>query len=58
MGILQTAPTIINGESLFARVQQFANRLYSSLFATGLAAIQMGDAAFWGHNAILRVEPL
>jgi membrane glycosyltransferase len=57
VGILQTAPTIINGESLFARVQQFANRLYSSLFATGLAAIQMGDAAFWGHNAILRIEP-
>ncbi len=57
IGILQTAPTIINADSLFARVQQFANRLYSSLFATGLAAIQMGDAAFWGHNAILRVEP-
>lgn len=57
VGILQTAPSIINGESLFARVQQFANRLYSSLFATGLAAIQMGDAAFWGHNAILRVQP-
>jgi len=57
VGILQTAPSIINGESLFARVQQFANRLYSSLFATGLAAIQMGDAAFWGHNAILRIQP-
>lgn len=57
VGILQTAPTIINGESLFARVQQFANRLYSALFATGLAAIQMGDAAFWGHNAILRIQP-
>lgn len=57
VGILQTAPTIINGESLFARVQQFANRLYSSLFATGLSAIQMGDAAFWGHNAIIRVAP-
>ncbi len=57
VGILQTAPTIINGESLFARVQQFANRLYSNLFATGLAAIQLGDAAFWGHNAILRVQP-
>ncbi|MFN2359848.1 MAG: glucans biosynthesis glucosyltransferase MdoH [Marinobacter sp.] len=56
-GILQTAPSIINGESLFARVQQFSNRLYSTLFATGLAAIQMGDAAFWGHNAIIRVKP-
>ncbi|MBL3825490.1 MULTISPECIES: glucans biosynthesis glucosyltransferase MdoH [unclassified Marinobacter] len=57
VGILQTNPTIINGKSLFARVQQFANRFYSTLFATGLAAIQMGDAAFWGHNAILRTEP-
>ncbi|MBS8238934.1 glucans biosynthesis glucosyltransferase MdoH [Marinobacter lipolyticus] len=57
VGILQTAPSIINGESLFARIQQFANRLYSTLFATGLAAIQMGDAAFWGHNAIIRTQP-
>lgn len=57
VGILQTAPSIINGRSVFARVQQFANRMYSRLFATGLAAIQMGDAAFWGHNAIIRTEP-
>lgn len=55
-GILQTNPTLMNGQSLFARLQQFANRVYSPLFATGLAAIQMGDAAFWGHNAILRVD--
>ncbi|MFO7527989.1 MAG: glucans biosynthesis glucosyltransferase MdoH [Marinobacter sp.] len=57
VGILQTNPNIINGHSLFARLQQFANRFYSPLFATGLAAIQMGDAAFWGHNAIIRVRP-
>ncbi|ONF45418.1 glucan biosynthesis glucosyltransferase H [Marinobacter lutaoensis] len=57
IGILQTNPGIINGRSLFARLQQFANRFYSRLFATGLAAVQMGDAAFWGHNAIIRVEP-
>jgi len=57
VGILQTNPSIINGQSLFARIQQFANRFYSPLFSTGLAAIQMGDAAFWGHNAILRIEP-
>lgn len=56
VGILQTNPAIINGRTLFARLQQFANRLYSPLFATGLAAIQMGDAAFWGHNAILRTD--
>ncbi|WP_166261858.1 glucans biosynthesis glucosyltransferase MdoH [Marinobacter salicampi] len=55
-GILQTNPNVINGRSLFARLQQFANRVYSPLFSTGLAAIQMGDAAFWGHNAIIRVD--
>lgn len=57
VGILQSAPTVINGQSAFARIQQFASRLYSPLFATGLAAIQMGDAVFWGHNAIIRVAP-
>ncbi|WP_029653283.1 glucans biosynthesis glucosyltransferase MdoH [Marinobacter daepoensis] len=57
VGILQTAPTVINGRSAFARIQQFSSRLYSPLFATGLAAVQMGDAAFWGHNAIIRVAP-
>lgn len=56
VGILQTNPGVINGQSLFARVQQFANRVYSPLFSAGLAAIQLGDAAFWGHNAILRVD--
>lgn len=55
-GILQTNPTLINGQSLFARLQQFANRVYSPLFATGLAAVQMGEAAFWGHNAIIRTD--
>lgn len=57
VGILQTSPSLINGRSLFARVQQFANQLYGPLFTTGLASVQLGEAAFWGHNAILRIEP-
>lgn len=56
VGILQTNPGVVRGCSLFARIQQFANRLYSPLFSAGLAAVQMGDAAFWGHNAILRTS--
>ena len=55
VGILQSSPTLMNGQSLFARAQQFANQLYGPLFTTGLAAVQLGDAAFWGHNAIIRV---
>ncbi len=56
IGILQSAPSIINGQSLFARTQQFANRIYGPLFTTGLAALQLGEAAYWGHNAILRTD--
>ncbi len=55
-GILQTSPTLINARSLFARVQQFANHVYGPLFTTGLAALQMGEAVYWGHNAIIRTQ--
>jgi membrane glycosyltransferase len=48
VGILQTSPAIINAESLFARVQQFASHVYGPLFTTGLAAYQLGEAAYWG----------
>lgn len=57
VGILQTSPTIVNAQSLFARVQQFSNQLYGPLFTTGLAAYQLGEAVYWGHNAIIRVAP-
>jgi len=53
-GILQTAPTLINAKSLFARAQQFSNQVYGPLFSTGLAALQLGEAVYWGHNAIFR----
>ena len=55
-GILQTSPTLINAHSMFARVQQFANQVYGPLFTTGLASLQLGEAVFWGHNAIIRTR--
>ena len=57
IGILQTAPLTVNRETLFARMQQFANHVYGPLFAAGLHFWQLGDAQFWGHNAIIRVAP-
>ena len=53
VGILQTGPTLINGKSLFARVQQFANQVYGPLFSTGLAALQLRRSSLLGHNAIM-----
>ena len=57
IGILQTPPKGVNRETLIARVQQFANSLYGPLFAAGQNFWQLGDAQYWGHNAIIRVEP-
>jgi membrane glycosyltransferase len=57
VGIIQTAPRIVNGETLFARVQSFANRLYSPLFLAGLNYWQQHEGNYWGHNAVIRVQP-
>ncbi len=55
-GILQTNATLVNARSLFARVQQFANQMYGPLFTAGLASLQLGEAVYWGHNAIIRTR--
>jgi membrane glycosyltransferase len=57
IGILQTIPGAIRARSLYARTQQFASRLYSRLFMAGMDFRQAGDAVYFGHNAIIRVQP-
>lgn len=57
VGMIQTAPVAVNRRSLFARVQQFASRVYGAMFAAGLHIWQLGDGQYWGHNAIIRVAP-
>lgn len=56
VGMIQTAPTIVNRESLFARVQQFASRVYGPLFTASLHFWQLGESYYWGHNAIIRAD--
>lgn len=57
VGIIQTAPITVNRKSLFARIRQFANRVYGPMFAAGLNYWQLGEAQYWGHNAVIRVAP-
>ena len=57
VGIIQTAPRVVRGETLYARLQAFANRLYSPLFLAGLNYWQQHEGNYWGHNAIIRVQP-
>ncbi|APZ42312.1 glucans biosynthesis glucosyltransferase MdoH [Acidihalobacter ferrooxydans] len=56
-GILQTAPELVNAHSPYARLQQFSNHVYGPVFSAGLAALQLGEAVYWGHNAIIRTAP-
>ena len=57
IGILQTAPKGINQKTLFARVNQFTSHVYSPLTTAGMQFWQLDDASYWGHNAIIRLEP-
>ncbi|MEX2520374.1 MAG: glucans biosynthesis glucosyltransferase MdoH [Paracoccaceae bacterium] len=56
LGLLQSAPRLAFGETLFARIQQFASRVYGKPTARGVAAWQGDDGNYWGHNAMIRVK--
>jgi membrane glycosyltransferase len=57
VGLIQAVPRLVNGGTIFARLQQFASRLYGPVFTAGLNYWQLGEANYWGHNAIIRVAP-
>jgi membrane glycosyltransferase len=56
VGLIQTLPMIVNGQSLFARLQQFAGRLYGPMLARGIAWWYGTESNYWGHNAAIRVQ--
>jgi membrane glycosyltransferase len=55
-GLIQTFPVMVNAATPFARVQQFAGRLYGPLIARGLAWWHGADGNYWGHNAVIRTR--
>ncbi len=56
IGILQTAPQLIGGETPLARVQQFASRIYGPVLTRGLRAWFGNAGNYWGHNAMIRTR--
>jgi len=54
LALLQTLPTLAGGTTLYARLQQYAGRLYGPVVARGVAAWQGEDGNYWGHNALVR----
>ena len=55
-GIIQTQPLIINRNTMFARLQQFAARIYGPVIGAGLSVWSGRTGNYWGHNAIIRVR--
>lgn len=55
-GIVQSLPLAANRQTLFARALQFAGRLYGPPLAAGHAFWQLGEANYFGHNAIIRTR--
>ncbi|KIZ40476.1 glucosyltransferase [Rhodopseudomonas palustris] len=55
VGLIQTLPIVVNARTLFARLQQFAGRMYGPMIAAGIAWWHGSESNYWGHNAIIRV---
>jgi len=56
LGVLQTTPMGVGGETLFARNLQFGIRLYGRVATAGIAWWSGNECLYWGHNAILRTR--
>lgn len=57
VGILQSLVVGLPTDSAFARVFQFGMRLGMRSYTIGSAWWQGDCGPYWGHNAILRIEP-
>lgn len=56
LGLIQTIPMLVGGETIFARLTQFASRVYGPMIARGVSAWSGSTGNYWGHNAMIRVE--
>ena len=57
LGILQGLIVGLPSTSLFARIFQFGMRLGMRSYTIGSAWWQSDCGPYWGHNAVLRLEP-
>lgn len=55
-GLIQSLPVIVGAQTLFARAQQFAGRVYGPMIAQGIACWHGAEGNYWGHNAMIRTQ--
>jgi membrane glycosyltransferase len=56
VGLIQTLPMVVNGNTFFARMQQFSGHVYGPVMVRGVAWWQGAEGNYWGHNAIIRTR--
>ncbi|MCD9007733.1 glucans biosynthesis glucosyltransferase MdoH [Luteimonas sp. XNQY3] len=56
VALVQTLPVIVNGATVFARMQEFSGRMYGPVIAHGVAWWHGAESNYWGHNALIRTE--
>lgn len=56
VALVQTLPVIVNGATVFARMQQFSGRMYGPVIAHGVAWWHGAESNYWGHNALIRTD--
>ena len=57
LGILQSIPKLVLTSTLFGRMQQLASQCFGEIFGRGYAFWAQDEGNYWGHNAIIRVDP-
>jgi len=57
VGVIQTQPSIVRGASLLQRLIQFTTRVAGPVFAAGSNFWHLDAGNYWGHNAIIRLQP-
>ena len=56
VALIQTLPRIVNADTVFARLQQFAGRLYGPVVGRGISWWYGAEGNYWGHNAIIQLQ--
>ncbi|EMY78808.1 glucans biosynthesis glucosyltransferase H family protein [Leptospira weilii serovar Ranarum str. ICFT] len=56
-GIIQTVPEVIRAKSIFQKLSAFAAWAGNPVFGAGSFFWQLRSGPFWGHNAIIRLQP-
>ncbi|MDZ4724893.1 MAG: glucans biosynthesis glucosyltransferase MdoH [Leptospira sp.] len=57
LGILQTNPLIYKVKTSFQNIFKNSQSLYSEYYLAGANYWQMNSSSFWGHNAMIRLDP-